>query len=105
MVIERIHNKIYSVRFSDKIIIVKDARYVLRRAGKCLGRWLKYLVGLIVETGEKIKVCLGEARGDDVDIWVISGNGSVTRLAYRMVEFMLEYLGADRVVEIAKQYV
>lgn len=78
---------------------VEQARYILRRGGRNCANMLKYLVGLIQETKEKIWICLGLA--DDIDMrgWILSHDGDGHRLALYMVEHLLtKHFGPEHLI-------
>lgn len=100
--IHRIRKGTYCVMSGSHAFIVKGARFVLKRAGRFLQRWLKYLSGTIAHTGEKILVCLGVASTEDIESWMMTHDGKYTFLAFRLFEYMLNKLGVMRCITLAE---
>jgi hypothetical protein len=96
-----IRRDIYAVSSGTHVLVVEQARFTLRRAGRCVGHWLKYLVGKLSTTGERIMVCLGNAVRDEIESWIHSSNGNELGFTLRMLEQMLKKLGAAKCLAIA----
>ena len=92
---------VYAIHSGAKVFVIERARFVLRRGGRFLQHWLKYLSGIISTTGERILVCLGEAARLEIESWLRSHNGAGTLYVYRLFEHMLRRLGIAKCLAIA----
>ena len=94
--------RVYAVKYGPRLVLhIKDAKVVLRRGGRRLGHWLKYLVGKVFGTGERVMICLGNAVRHEVEEWFVTANGSDMAYALRMIEAMLKKLGYAKCLAIA----
>ena len=96
-----IQRGVYAVQSGIKVLVIEQARFEVRRAGKFLNRWLKYLIGKLSTTGEEIMICLGETLRKELDSWVLSSNGTNMMYVYRLFEHMFRKLGLAKCLAIA----
>lgn len=92
---------VYAVNSGKRVLVIEQAKFVVRRAGQFLEHWLKYLVGKLSTTGERIMICLGEAPRTDYASWLLTHNGGGTLYVYRLFEHMLNRLGIAKCLAIA----
>ena len=100
--VRHVDDDIYTVITENKVYVIEKARIVLRRGGKYLSHWLRYIVGFLTKTGQKIKICLGEADREDITCWVRGGNGEIRLLAYRLIEYLFDRLDAWKLAKIGE---
>jgi hypothetical protein len=98
--VAQVGRSVYAVSTGPHVLVIERAKFVLRRGGRFVGQWLKYLTGKLSTTGEKIMVCLGAALRDDIAAWVHSSNGSDMLFLYRMFESMVKRLGLAKCLAI-----
>ncbi len=96
-----IQRGVYAVVSGNALLVIERAKFELRRGGRRLGHWLKYLVGKLSTTGEKVIICLGKALRDEIESWILSSNGSHMMYVYRLFEHMIRKLGFTKCLAIA----
>lgn len=97
----KIRNDIYVCNLGQHTLVIERARFILRRGGRRLGQWLRYLRGILSTTGERVMICLGLASGEDIESWFGTQNGGETAYVYRLFEHMLTTLGLPRCLAFA----
>ena len=94
--------RVYVVKYGPKnVLFIEHAKVILRRGGRRLGSWLKYLIGKVFGTGEKAMICLGQAIRNEISEWILTSNGEDLMYAYRMLEQMMHRLGSAKCLAIA----